>query len=91
MKPVNYLERKIILKKCTPQPRYGMTVAGYTRRAGAPTVYMIRLEDENVWRRVMVWQFSNAGTCFVRINKVDYVLKFDALEDVPMQGAAEQR
>lgn len=48
-----------------PLPR--LTRDGYTVRAGSPTLTRIRLEGEKRWRRLMVWQFSNAGTCFVRI------------------------
>ncbi len=62
-----YLEKKIVETKRTETPRYGMAADGYTVRSGAPTSMMIRLEGEKIWRRLMVWQFSNAGTCFVRI------------------------
>jgi hypothetical protein len=62
-----YLTTPIAEQRLTPTvPRYGLTVDGYTTRAGAPTAHMIRLEGERRWRRVMVWQFSNAGTCFIR-------------------------
>ena len=62
-----YLTKKIVDAKCTSAPRYGMTRDGYTKSSGAPTGTMIKLEGETRWRRVMVWQFSNAGTAFVRI------------------------
>ena len=65
---MNYLEIPIAERKQTATtPRYGMTVDGYTTRAGAPTSWMIRLHGEKRWRRVMVWQFSNAGTAFIRV------------------------
>ena len=64
---VQYLQTKIVASRRTAQPRYGMGADGYTLRSGAPTSVMIRLEGESRWRRVMVWQFSNAGTIFVRI------------------------
>ena len=48
-------------------PRYGVTRSGYSKRSGAPTALHIRLRGEKRWRRVMVWQFSNAGTYFVRV------------------------
>jgi hypothetical protein len=72
---VTYLTTKIAEKRQTDNtPRYGMARDGYTLRSGAPTSYMIRLEGEKRWRRVMIWQFSNAGTCFVRINGVPHVI-----------------
>ena len=40
---------------------------GFTVRSGAPTSWLIRLDGEARWRRLMIWQFSNAGTLFVRI------------------------
>lgn len=64
----NYLKTPIAACKVTrTMPRYGRTADGYTTRAGAPTSRMIRLKGEKRWRRVMVWQFSNAGTFFVRV------------------------
>lgn len=61
------LTTKIEAARRTRTPPWGMTVDGYTKRSGAPTSYMIRLEGETRWRRLMVWQFSNNGTLFVRI------------------------
>jgi len=72
---VDYLKKDIAEAKRTPVSRTrGMTRMGYTTRAGAPTQWMIRLKGEKVWRRVMVWQFSNAGTAFVRIDGKPYVI-----------------
>lgn len=48
-----------------PRPRFD--VLGYTLRAGSPTTWEVRLVGETRWRRVSVWQFSNAHTCFVRV------------------------
>lgn len=64
-----YLTKRIVEKKNEPNsnPFAGLTVDGYTKRSGAPSQWMVRLEGENRWRRLMVWQFSNAGTCFVKI------------------------
>lgn len=64
---VDCLEKRIVGHKRTDVPRYGMTAAGYTKRAGAPTCSMILLEGEKRFRRVMVWQFSNVGTLFVNV------------------------
>ncbi len=63
-----YLSTKIVESMQSNAPRYGMTRDGYTKRSGAPTSWMIRLEGEKKFRRVMVWCFSNSGTLFVRIN-----------------------
>jgi hypothetical protein len=64
---VQYLTTKIVEAKHAPcaNPHAGMTRMGYTKRAGAPSSLMIRLEGERRWRRLMVWCFSNTGTCFV--------------------------
>lgn len=62
------LQKKIIEVKHAPiDPRPYMTRAGYTKRSGAPTDIMVRLDGETVWRRLMVWCFSNSGTNFVRV------------------------
>lgn len=71
---VTYLTTPIAEKKTTARPSYGMARSGYTLRSGAPTSIMIKLEGETRWRRVMVWQFSNAGTAFVRICGVPHVI-----------------
>lgn len=62
-----YLETRIVERYQTYTPRYGLTADGYTRRSGASTSWMIRLEGETRFRRLMIWCFSNAGTCFVRV------------------------
>lgn len=64
---VDYLETPIAEVRVTERPRYGMAADGYTLRSGAPTSRLVRLEGEKIWRRLMVWQFSNAGTAFVRV------------------------
>jgi hypothetical protein len=65
---VQYLQTKIeAMRIDEPRRGAGMTRAGYTVRRGAPTSRMIRLAGEKRWRRLMVWQFSNCGTLFVRI------------------------
>jgi len=62
-----YLQQRIAAMKRTKTPNYGIAVAGYTTRSGAPTSRMIRLDGESRWRRLMCWQFSNNGTLFVKI------------------------
>jgi hypothetical protein len=72
---VEYLETRIVERYQTPETlRYGMTALGYTKRSGAPTSWMIRLEGEKRFRRLMVWQFSNVGTCFVNVNGAPLVV-----------------
>jgi len=70
-----YLETPIVETRQTTQPRYGMTREGYTVRSGAPTSTMVRLQGEKIFRRLMVWQFSNAGTAFVRILGKNYIVR----------------
>lgn len=62
-----YLETPIVEAKRTETPWYGVTSLGYSVRSGAPSSLMIRLDGEKRFRRLMIWQFSNAGTAFVRI------------------------
>lgn len=72
---MQYLTAKIVSKRQTDTPRYGISADGYTLRSGAPTSYLIRLENERRWRRLMIWQFSNNGTLFIRMNKIPYVVR----------------
>ena len=65
---------KIVETRRTATPRYGMCVDGYTKRSGAPTHLLVRLEGEKRFRRLMCWQFSNAGTCFLRIKGENVVV-----------------
>ena len=66
--------RKIVASRRTDVPRYGIGAYGYTLRSGAPTGWMVRLDGETRWRRVMCWQFSNAGTAFLRIGGVPVIV-----------------
>ena len=73
---MDYLETPIVESRVShPTPGAGMTVDGYTKRSGAPSSRMIRLEGEKRWRRLMVWCFSNNGTLFVRILGEDKVVR----------------
>jgi len=72
---LHYLETAIVESRRTEQPRYGSTSLGYTLRAGGPTGFLVRLAGEARWRRLMVRQFSNAGTCFLRIRGVEYIVR----------------
>jgi hypothetical protein len=69
-----YLEATITEAKRTEIPRWGLTAEGYSLRSGAPTSVMVRLDGERRWRRLMVWQFSNSGTLFVRLGGIPYVV-----------------
>ena len=70
-----YLERPIAERYETEPPRYGMCSDGYTKRRGAPTSWMVRIEGDNIWRRLMCWQFSNAGTLFVRVKGRPFIVR----------------
>jgi len=72
---VDYLSTPIVETKRTETPRYGIAADGYTLRSGAPTSIMLRLEGEKIWRRLMCWCFSNAGTCFVRVKGAPLVVR----------------
>lgn len=75
-----YLSTTIVEAKQTKTPRYGMTREGYSIKSGAPTSVMILLKGETRWRRLMCWQFSNAGTCFIKSKKKDIIV---AEHDIP--------
>ena len=80
---INYLENeKITEKKRTDAPRWGMTADGYTLRSGAPTCWMIRLQGEKTFRRVMCIQMSNAGSCFIKVKGKRLYLNDCALDCV---------
>ena len=72
---VEYLEKEVVEMKNTPTPQYGMTAEGYSCQSGAPTSWLIRLEGEKIWRRLMVWQYSNIGTLFVRVKGIPLVVR----------------
>ena len=65
----------VVEVKQTAAPRYGMAADGYTLKSGAPTSYMVRLDGETRWRRVMCWQFSNAGTLFLRVKGESLIIR----------------
>jgi hypothetical protein len=64
---MNSLTATIAESRQTDAPRWGMAADGYTLRSGAPTSWMVRLKGETRWRRLMCWQFSNAGTLFLKV------------------------
>lgn len=70
-----YLAAKIAETMTHAAPHYGMARDGYTLRSGAPTGTMIRLQGEKRWRRLMCWQFSNVGTCFVKIGGIPHIVR----------------
>jgi len=83
--PVTYLTTPIVEVRNDPPPRgSGMTREGYTKLSGAPTATMIRLQGEKRWRRLMVWQFSNMGTLFVKIDGKPHVVREEML---PREGS----
>src|SRR5271170_5626076 len=85
---VTYLTTPIVEVRNDPPTRgSGLTRDGYTKRSGAPTARMIRLQNEKRWRRLMVWQFSNLGTLFVRIDGKPQVVRE---EMIPQEGAVSR-
>ena len=81
---VTYLTTPIVEVRHDPPPHgSGMTREGYTKRSGAPTSRMIRLQGEKRWRRLMVWQFSNLGTLFVNLDGKPHVVREETL---PKEG-----
>jgi len=51
-----------------------LTVNGYTKRSGAPTDYMVRLEGSMRWYRVMNFCNSNSGTLFVKTKNDSFLV-----------------
>ena len=47
-------------------PRQQLTVGGYTKRGGSPTVYQVQIDNESRWRRVYALCFSNAGSLIIK-------------------------
>lgn len=91
MSTVTYLTTPIAEARRDEPPRgSGMTREGYTKRSGAPSSLMIRLQGEKGWRRLMVWQFSNTGTMFVRIRGVEHVVRESDIPAVQEKGAASK-
>lgn len=72
---VRYLEKRIDRKRVDIPANRRLTAEGCTPRSGSPSDWMIRLEGENRWRRVYCWQFSNAGTLFIRVNDQPIIVK----------------
>ena len=51
-----------------------LTVDGYTKRSGAPTNLMVKIEGSNRWYRVMQDCFSNSGTDFIRTKNNPFLI-----------------
>ena len=89
MSDVTYLTTPIVEVRIDPPSRgSGMTREGYTKRSGAPTDRMIRLQGEKRWRRLMVWQFSNMGTLFVKLDGKPHVVSEGMLPPEVSRGHA---
>jgi hypothetical protein len=85
---VTYLTTPIAeARRDYPRPGSGMTREGYTKTSGAPSSIMIRLQGEKRWRRLMVWQFSNRGTLFVRLGKEPHVVREEDLPPIQEKAA----
>lgn len=57
----------------TPAPRYGRDASGYGKKI--PTGYMLYIRGR--WRRLYCCCFSNAATCYVVIDKQDYIVDME--------------
>lgn len=85
-----YLTHKIAESRRTPiDPRRYLTRDGYTKLRGAPSNIMVRLDGETIWRRVMIWQFSNAGTCFVRVAGECLIVPEHDIPSLPQTAATD--
>lgn len=51
-----------------------MTVGGYTKLAGAPTNWMVKISCSNRWLRVMNICRSNSGTLFVKTKSNSFIV-----------------
>ena len=92
MSDVTYLTTPIVEVRNDPPPRgSGLTRDGYTKRSGAPTARMIRLQGEKRWRRLMVWHFSNLGTMFVNIGGKPHVVREEMLPEEGSRGHATMK
>lgn len=65
---------KIIGVRTHGNPRPRLDRYGYTQKAGSPTTLQVMLDGGSIWRRVYVWQFSNASTTFIRTNKGSFIV-----------------
>ncbi len=62
-----YCKKAIVERREHGNPKPRVDSMGYTVRAGSPSRAQVKLEGEKIWRRVYWWQFSNAGTAFIRV------------------------
>ena len=85
------LTKQIVDARRTARPNYGMAVDGYTKRSGAPTSIEIKLKGEKIWRRLMIWQFSNAGTTFVNILGEPHIVDSTEVEVLLAKRSGEER
>ena len=51
-----------------------LTVDGYTKRSGAPTSLMVKIEGSNRWYRVYQVCFSNSGTDFIKTKENPFLI-----------------
>ena len=54
-----------------------LTVDGYTKLKGAPTKYMVKLNNRKQWYRVMTFCVSNSGTLFVKTKSNPFLVVKD--------------
>ena len=53
-----------------------LTADGYTKRCGAPTNKMVKIEGSNRWYRVMQYCVSNGGTYFVKTKDNPFLIVY---------------
>jgi len=51
-----------------------LTRDGYTKRSGAPTSLMVKIEGSNRWYRVYQVCFSNSGTDFIKTKENPFLI-----------------
>ena len=51
-----------------------LTVEGYTKRSGAPTDYMVKIEGSNRWYRVMAFCQSNTVSRFIKTKENPFLI-----------------
>jgi hypothetical protein len=76
---VKYTDDALITDaRITEAPRSGQTASGYGGKI--PTTY--QLKYNNIWHRVYMMQYGNAGTPFICVRGEDLVLSIHAEHEI---------
>jgi hypothetical protein len=64
------------------QVRRCLDSLGYTLRCGAPTNYMVQIDNSKIWYRVKCYQISNSGTLFIKTKNDSFLVvnQYDLLD-----------